>query len=104
MRIRFDQTVDFQISSASDIERLIPTSIEGVVLNYGQGEGQFQLGETVWGIYTADDGSYHMQYEEGICEWPQLDSIVRTLLSHLNKIFGDVSETIYGVHEGKDNV
>ncbi len=36
-------------------------------LNYGQGEGQIRIGDSVWGVYLSDSKAheYHIQFEEG---------------------------------------
>lgn len=36
-----------------------------IQLNYGQGEGQIRIGESIWGIYWSAPDVYSIQFEEG---------------------------------------
>ncbi|MDA7527788.1 hypothetical protein N8590_02255 [bacterium] len=51
----------------------IPTSVSAKQLNYGQGEGQIQVEDCVWGIYVDFDRehAYKIQFEEGTLSLPQ---------------------------------
>lgn len=79
---------DFNICSAQDLERFVPTSLGGEVVNYGQGEGQFTVLDTTWGVYANDQGLYYLQFEEGQCEWLKFQKIVLALITQIESEFG----------------
>ncbi len=64
MRIEL-QNYEGDLLSLKDLEKIIPENRKGKALNYGQGEGQVQIDETVWGIYFGRKEQYFIQYEEG---------------------------------------
>lgn len=39
------------LSSLQDLQKIISRKRKGKALNYGQGEGQVEIDDTVWGIY-----------------------------------------------------
>lgn len=79
-------------SSLSDLELLIPDGIVGKALNYGQGEGQVKIGETVWGIYVLTSTSYSFQFEEGEIPQETLAEFIKSIFSTLKKVFGEEVE------------
>lgn len=56
---------DIEFSSLAALEKSIPQGIAGAALNYGQGEGQVKILNTVWGFYFYSGNTYYMQLEEG---------------------------------------
>ena len=88
------------IQSLNDIGKLVPRSLNGKALNYGQGEGQFQIEDTVWGIYCTGpvDSPYFLQYEEGLVTWPRLEELIIALTAQIREEFGSVIEFVV---EGK---
>ena len=55
------------ITSFSDLGRLVPSHLEDRALSFGQDEGQFEVSEPVWGIYVDDRRRYKIQLE-GRCQ------------------------------------
>lgn len=76
--IKSEKSVDFP----DDFSDLIPESYTGKVLNYGQGEGQVQIGETVWGFYYGKSDPI-IQFEEGVLEWESFVKMTAVLKEHL---------------------
>ena len=61
--LRSEREIEF--SSLADLEKAIPEEFSGRALNYGQGEGQVQIANTIWGFYYYSNKYYYMQLEEG---------------------------------------
>ena len=101
MRIDLAIPNNFEIAQASDLEAFIPEALGGRVISYGQGEGQFALGMTVWGVYFDDFWNYYLQYEEWQCSWNALVRIVRVLLLHLDEKFGEIVATVSGIYDNQ---
>ena len=87
MRAILENTQELEISSMDDISRLIPSSMSGKALNYGQGEGQFKIENSIWGIYYHSSNKYSLQFEEGLLSWEELQNIVSILIKHINVEF-----------------
>lgn len=84
--MKFIIKADKELEFPDNFAELIPASYTGEVINYGQGEGQIKLGETVWGFYYGDDYCV-VQYEEGTLEWPAIVSIVNAIKENLENLF-----------------
>ena len=89
MLINFSNTRDVNLGSLGDLSKLIPTNRQGNALNYGQGEGQVQIDNTVWGFYVSNNGNYFMQYEEGVETWSTIQALVKEIEEHLQLQFGN---------------
>jgi hypothetical protein len=84
-------------SELTELEALsifIPSKRLGKPLNLAQCEGQFQIDQTIWGLYFNDDGNYFIQYEEGSLEpldfTKLLCDLVENIEENLNcKVFID---------------
>ncbi|MES2673805.1 MAG: hypothetical protein V4660_06165 [Pseudomonadota bacterium] len=61
--LRSEMKINF--SSLTDLEKAIPEKFSGRALNYGQGEGQVEIANTIWGFYYYSSKYYYMQLEEG---------------------------------------
>ena len=102
MRIELQQ-YDGDLLSLQDLEQIIPKNRKGKALNYGQGEGQVQIDETVWGIYYGRKKRYYIQYEEGSISPAGFKELWKDIIDHLTRNFtADI--TIDGIHEGDQNV
>ena len=84
----------FKISSLADLERVIPVSRAGKALNYGQGEGQIQIENTIWGFYITDHKNYRIQFEEGYLSWEQFQLYCEEIFNKIRSEFGDGIEFI----------
>ncbi|BCU76170.1 hypothetical protein llg_08850 [Luteolibacter sp. LG18] len=79
---------------------LIPEGSEGEALNYGQGEGQWRIGATVWGIY-AGDGGYYLQLEEGVLDLREAHRMIRGILARIRSTWGSqIRGEIEGIWHG----
>lgn len=83
MRLIIEGSQSLNIASREDLAMLVPPSFEGAVLNYGQGEGQFQVAGTVWGLYRDSSGNLYLQYEEGQCTWVEFQAIASAVIAQL---------------------
>lgn len=88
MNIIIQDTESLELSTFEDVEKIIPSGLSGKALNYGQGEGQFQIEDTVWGIYIRSNNTYLLQYEEGLKNWNELQEIVNLIHKSINAAFG----------------
>ena len=79
---------EIELASINDVGRLVPVGFEGVALNYGQGEGQFSVSGTVWGVYVNERGQYQIQFEGGQKNWPKFQNLVNAIISQVKSEFG----------------
>jgi len=87
-----------EIRSLNDLRGLIPEGMDGEALNYGQGEGQWRIGSTVWGIYIGRDG-YYVQLEEGTVAVRAAARLVNGILKRVRSIWGErIQGEIEGLH------
>ena len=89
--------------SSKDLESVVPKMRSGRVLNYGQGEGQVQIDDTVWGVYVGREGEYYLQYEEGTLSPKEFGEYLSDVVEHLEVNFTK-SILLDGIHEGDPNV
>ena len=89
MRIKIDDQNQFKISSLADLDRIIPVSRTGKALNYGQGEGQIQIENTIWGFYITDHKYYRIQFEEGCLSWEQFQLFCEEIFVKIRSEFGN---------------
>jgi hypothetical protein len=94
MKILLFNSNNIAFKTKDDLSRVIPVCMNGKVLNFGQGEGQVEIENTVWGFYVYSNSSYYMAYEEGSIDWGQLKALIDAILSQLKKEFGSSIEFI----------
>lgn len=84
----------------NDLSKIIPKSLHGKPINYGQGEGQVEIEATVWGIYVQGLQEYCLVYEEGLVEWPTFQNICNSILEKIRIEFGaDIEFYVEGAVE-----
>ena len=89
MRIIIRGSRGIEFRSLDDLAKLVPSTLTGKSLNYGQGEGQVQIEKTIWGVYVRQqDKDYCLQYEEGLEEPKEFQLILRAILNNLKSEFG----------------
>ena len=91
MKIKVISDNNFDISNKEDFLKFIPNEIHGEILNYGQGEGQIKLYNTIWGIYSDEDNCYCLVYEEGQAEWVTIKKIMDSIE---HKLKSEISQEI----------
>lgn len=89
--------------SLKELEELIPKNRKGKAINQGQGEGQFQIDETVWGVYVGREKVYFLQYEEGSLGVPEFHELLQDIVDHLSNRFTEKLKVV-GIHEGVPSV
>ncbi|MBW4693301.1 MAG: hypothetical protein KME27_16235 [Lyngbya sp. HA4199-MV5] len=98
MKIIIEGCDDLDICSMEDLPKLIPSTLNGKPLNYGQGEGQIEIEGTVWDLYYSENDTYILQFEEGVIEWLMLQKIVSALMENISdKFCRDVKFHIKGI-------
>jgi hypothetical protein len=88
MNIVIKNSQGVELGKEEDLAKFIPASLSGKTLNYGQGEGQFQVEQTIWGIYSNEDGIYTLQYEEGLINWNEFEKICSAIIAQIKESFG----------------
>ena len=88
MKIIISNAVKVEFKTKIDLLQLIPDGIDGKVLNYGQGEGQVLIGESVWGIYYSSNTECVLQYEEGIIDFLTVLALATRIIEKLKREFG----------------
>lgn len=63
MNIIINDADNMAFTCLDDLANIIPKSCDGKVVNYGQGEGQIEIEDSIWGIYYNGENCYHLQYE-----------------------------------------
>jgi len=76
------------VTCLNDLEKFVPESLSGKALNYGQGEGQFKIEDTVWGIYVSKENVYTLQHEEGSIDIKKFIEITNLLILQIESEFG----------------
>ena len=105
MKIKFLESEKIDFTNLEDLNRVIPEELPGKAINYGQGEGQVEIQNTVWGFYVGDDNNYYMQYEEGSENWSTIQFLVHSITQKINTEFGaDVKLVLEGPHTNDHNV
>lgn len=100
LKVSLSNGSDMKIRSLDDLRGLIPEGMDGEGLNYGQGEGQWRIGSTVWGIYCEKDG-YCFQLEEGIVEMDEAIRLAHGILECIRTRWGEqIRGWIEGVGQG----
>src|SRR5690606_28280359 len=81
------------------LRAMIPENRHGRPLNIGQGEGQFKIDETVWGVYFDEAGRYYIQFEEGKADLVQFQKILSDIVSEVRKtLLCEI--TVHGMFQG----
>lgn len=75
------------IEFPDDFADLIPPNFSGEVLNYGQGEGQIRIEDTVWGFYYGKEECC-VQFEEGTVELEKFNEITIAVKANLEERLG----------------
>lgn len=97
MKIAFEGNKSVRIGSREELGRILPPALNGEVVRFSDGEGQVRVADTVWGLYVADSGKQCLQYEEGHCDWSELQCITNKLLEQVTKEFGpDLKFSVQG--------
>lgn len=89
MRITLKNSQRLSINSKSDLNLLIPDGVNGAAINYGQGEGQFEINGSVWGIYADRDGLYNLVFEEGELDFNEFISTAQSVIDKVCLLTGD---------------
>ncbi len=97
MKLVLFESDDIEFNCAADLQCFIPEHLTGKVLNYGQGEGQFEIEGGVFGVYVNNDNNYYIAYEEGFMDWSILKTLVDAILDSVNEVY---STDMYFVAEG----
>lgn len=88
MKLILLNSENINFTCKGDLAKAIPKNTIGKVLNYGQGEGQVEISNTVWGFYkNSDNNNYYIQLEEGAIEWDALLVLVINIIDELNSNF-----------------
>lgn len=102
MKIVISNASDINFESKVDLNRIIPEGIDGHALNFGQGEGQVLIDNSVWGIYYADNDNCILQYEEGLIEFLPLLALTTRIIDKLKREFNqNLVFQIQGALEGQ---
>lgn len=88
MNIIIEGSKDVEISSLHDLAKIIPASLRGKALNFGQGEGQVEIEGTIWGMYCGGRENYLLQYEEGLISWEEFEPILKAIQDKIKIEFG----------------
>lgn len=97
MKIRLLHAEQIVVHGLDDLARMVPPGYSGRALGYGQGEGQFAVGDTCWGFYCAP--SAHLQFEEGNLSAAELFSMLDAILEAIRRAWGaDIEARIEGLH------
>jgi len=102
MKIIISNANDVEFETLVDLNRLIPEGIDGKILNYGQGEGQVLIGESVWGIYAKSENESVLQYENGLIDFFTLLALTSKIMDKLRREFSsDLEFKIEGMLESE---
>ncbi|MEH6547724.1 MAG: hypothetical protein V7701_14905 [Sneathiella sp.] len=105
MKIKLLNSENVRFNSLQDLSKVIPEELSGKAVNYGQGEGQVEISNTVWGFYIDSDNNYYMQYEEGVEDWSLIQTLVASITEKINKEFGvEMKLVLEGPHTNDPNV
>ena len=92
MKALIVNSLDIKFGSLSDLSKVIPSKLTGKALNYGQGEGQVEIENTVWGLYVNESGLYELQFEEGELSIVQFFEVSQAIEYKLKLEFGSSLE------------
>ena len=87
MKIIVSNAIEIEFRTKVDLLRLIPEGVDGNVLNYSEGEGQVLIGDSVWGIYSADKEIVVLKYEQGLIEFLTLLALTSRIIDKLKREF-----------------
>ncbi len=87
MKIKLLNSDKVDFNCLDELNKVIPEEVSGEPLNYGQGEGQVRIANTVWAVYCESNFDYCMQYEEGNESWSEIQSLVNAIVLKINKEF-----------------
>ena len=87
MKLILKNSSNIEFQNKEDLNKVIPDKLNGKALNYGQGEGQVEIENTVWGFYVNEDDDYYMAYEEGVVSFKELINIIDAIVIKINKEF-----------------
>ena len=105
MKIILQSKNSIEFNKFSDLARVIPPGCAGEPLNFGQGEGQVKIENTVWGFYVHSKQLYCMQYEEGSESWLSVQNLVYKIHEQISREFEtEIELIIEGVFQGVENV
>lgn len=105
MKIILQSKNSIELNKFSDLARVIPTGCTGEPLNFGQGEGQVKIENTVWGFYAHSKERYYMQYEEGSESWLSVQNLAYKIHKQLSREFEtEIELIIEGVFQGGEKV
>jgi len=82
MKIDFN-SFEGEFITQNDLKKIVPEKRKGKALNYGRGEGQIEIDETVWGVYFGENGNYYMQFEEGHLPPSEFINLLHDLITHI---------------------
>ena len=88
MKLILQGSKNIEVLSKNDLGRLIPKTLKGKVINYGQGEGQIEIENTVWGFYVNKNEEYQLVYEKGLESLGTINNYVNEITNHISKEYG----------------
>jgi hypothetical protein len=87
------------IRSLDDLAAMVPDGMTGDALNYGQGEGQLRIGESVWGFYVVDSGVYSCVLEEGVLSFEEASEVALGIIGRMRSLWGtQIESEVRGCH------
>ena len=87
------------ITDLSVLQSLVPDQMDGEALNWGQGEGQLRVEDTVWGFYINDAKDYSYTLEEGVVSLEQASAIAIGILERIRIRWGqEIESELRGCH------
>ena len=105
MRLIIFESQELELTSKEDLAKVIPDCYSGEALNYGQGEGQIKIENSVWGLYVGSDNNYYLTYEEGMSDFERIKEQADNILATINTNFNlDAIFAIEGVLNGEADV
>ena len=87
MKLILIDSESIEFNNENELSLIIPSGIQGRVINYGQGKGQVEINNTVWGVYVNNDNNYCMSLEQGLIQWKDLNKLVKEIKNTINKQF-----------------
>lgn len=90
LKVRLKSADRLDITCLEDLQTLVPAQFGGVALNYGQGEGQVRIADTVWGFYVCENDEYSFVFEEGVLDLDQATKMACAILDQVRARWGVV--------------